>query len=577
MPKNEVVLRVGGAAGDGIASTGESFAKICSRSGLHLLAYNSYQSVIRGGFIYLQLRAGREKIYSHGNKVDFLIALNPLEFQRNIVDVVPGGAVLYNSDKIKPDSDTIPKDVILCPLPVNEILKDIGRNPILQNTVALSSLVQLLNLDVDVMNGVIRDYFGKKKQSVMDINLKVIEAGYDYAKSNLPDFDFDLNPDYNIKRPVLTGNQALGFGSIIAGCKIYCAYPMTPASSILHYLIAQSKKSGMVVKQAEDEISVINMEIGSSFEGVRSMVGTSGGGFALMTEAIGLAGQTETPIVVINSMRGGPSTGLPTKTEQGDLFQAIGASQGDFPKVIIAPSTIEDCYYSIIESFNLADQFQIPVMVLSDLFLSEHMESIVDLDFNSTIERGEIVTSNDSDKLYKRFKYTDNGVSPRAFPGTSNTVFQASSDEHDDYGNIISDVFTDSETRIKIMLKRMRKMKFIEEQLPPVKLEGPVDADLTIVSWGSTYNVVHEAIQILQNNSKSVNHLHIKYLVPLQKGIKEILSKSKDTLIVEANYSGQLSKLISMETGFQINHTLFKYDGEPFYPEQIIDKVEDLI
>ena len=469
MPKNEVILRVGGAAGDGIASTGESFAKICSRSGLHLLAYNSYQSVIRGGFIYLQLRAGREKVYSHGNKVDFLIALNPLEFQRNIVDVVPGGAVLYNSDKIKPDPDKIPKDIILCPLPVNEILKDIGKNPILQNTVALSSLVQLLNLDVDVMNGVIRDYFGKKKQSVMDINLKVIEAGYEYSKSNLPNFDFDLQPDYNIKRPVLTGNQALGFGSILAGCKFYCAYPMTPASSILHYLIAQSKKSGMVVKQAEDEISVINMAIGSSFAGVRSMVGTSGGGFALMTEAIGLAGQTETPIVVINSMRGGPSTGLPTKTEQGDLFQAIGASQGDFPKVIIAPSTIEDCYYSIIESFNLADQFQIPVMVLSDLFLSEHMESIEDLDFNSTIERGEIVTSNDSDKLYKRFKYTDTGVSPRAFPGTSGTVFQASSDEHDDYGNIISDVFTDSETRTKIMLKRMRKMKFIEEQLPPAK------------------------------------------------------------------------------------------------------------
>ena len=566
MSKHEVVIRVGGAAGDGIASTGESFAKICSRSGLHLLAYNSYQSVIRGGFIYLQLRAGRDKILSHGNKVDFLIALNPLEFQRNIVDVVSGGAVLYNSDKIKPDPDKVPNGVILCPLPVNEILNDIGRNPILQNTVALSSLVQLLDLDVDVMNGVIRDYFGKKKQSVMEINLKVIEAGYEYSKSNLPDFDFDLNPDYNIKLPVLTGNQALGFGSILAGCKFYCAYPMTPASSILHYLIAQSKKSGMVVKQAEDEISVINMAIGSSFAGVRSMVGTSGGGFALMTEAIGLAGQTETPIVVINSMRGGPSTGLPTKTEQGDLFQAIGASQGDFPKVIIAPSTIEDCFYSTIEAFNLADQFQIPVIILSDLFLSEHMESIGNLDFNSTIERGEIVTSNDSDKLYRRFQYTDTGVSPRAFPGTSGTVFQASSDEHDDYGNIISDVFTDSETRTKIMLKRMRKMKFIEEQLPSAKLEGPADADLTIVSWGSTYNVVHEAIQILQNNSKSVNHLHIKYLIPLQKEIKEILSNSKDTLIIEANYTGQLSKLISMETGFQINHTLFKMTESLFIP-----------
>ena len=286
MAREEVILRVGGAAGDGIASTGESFAKICSRSGLHLLAYNSYQSVIRGGFIYLQLRAGRNKIFSHGNKVDFLIALNPVEFQRNIVDVGAGGAVLYNSDKIKPDEETIPKDVILCPLPVNEILKDIGKNPILQNTVALSALVQLLGLDLDVMKGVISDYFGKKKQSVMEINLQVCEAGYNYSQSNLPKFDFNLNPDYNLRRPVLTGNQALAFGSVLAGCKFYSAYPMTPASSILHWLTAHSKETGMVVKQAEDEISVINMAIGSSFAGARSMVGTSGGGFALMSEAI---------------------------------------------------------------------------------------------------------------------------------------------------------------------------------------------------------------------------------------------------------------------------------------------------
>ena len=577
MAREEVILRVGGAAGDGIASTGESFAKICSRSGLHLLAYNSYQSVIRGGFIYLQLRAGRNKILSHGNKVDFLIALNPVEFQRNIVDVGAGGAVLYNADKIKPDEETIPKDVILCPLPVNEILKDIGKNPILQNTVALSAVVQLLNLDLDVMKGVISDYFGKKKQSVMEINLQVCEAGYNYSQSNLPKFDFNLNPNYDLRRPVLTGNQALDFGSVLAGCKFYAAYPMTPASSILHWLTAHSKETGMVVKQAEDEISVINMAIGASFAGARSMVGTSGGGFALMSEAIGLAGQTETPLVIINSMRGGPSTGLPTKTEQGDLFQAIGASQGDFPKVIVAPSTVEDCYYSVIEAFNLADQFQIPVIILSDLFLSEHMESIEDLDFNSKINRGDIITSDTSNGDYKRFKYTDNGVSPRAFPGTAGTIFQASSDEHDDYGNIISDVFTDPEIRTKIMLKRMRKMKFIQETLSAPKLEGSDNADLTVVSWGSTYNVVHEAIEILRTKNKNVNHLHIKYLIPLHKEIGEILSRSKNTLVVEVNYSGQLSKLISMETGFQINHTLFKYDGEPFYPEQIIDKVEDLI
>ena len=577
MSKSDVVLRVAGAAGDGIASTGEAFAKICSRSGLHLLAYNSYQSVIRGGFIWLQIRASHEKVLSHGNKVDFLIALNQREFTRNCVDIAPGGAILYNSDKIKPNKDNINGNIILCPLPVGQIIKDIGRNPILQNTVALGALIKLLDLDFDNMANVIRDYFGKKKQTAMEVNLKVSKAGYDYAEKNLPKFDFKLETNLDNKRPVLTGNQALSLGSISAGCRFYAAYPMTPASSILHWLSAHSTQTGMVVKQAEDEIAVINMAIGASFAGARSMVGTSGGGFSLMTEAIGLAGQTETPLVIINSMRGGPSTGLPTKTEQADLFQAIGASQGDFPKVIIAPSTVEDCYYSTIEAFNLADKYQLPVILLSDLFLSEHMESVDQFNFDTTIDRGEIVNDNTSDDAYRRYKFTPTGVSPRAFPGTSGTIFQATSDEHDDFGNIISDVFTDPEIRKQIMDKRMKKMDFVKKDLPISKLYGPDNAKLTIVSWGSTFNVIRESISLLSQENLSINHLHIKYLAPFPSDIQTILESSNSTLIIEGNFIGQLSKLITMETGFKIDHSLFKYDGEPFYTDQINNKVREII
>ena len=577
MTKTDVVLRVAGAAGDGIASTGESFAKICSRSGLHLLAYNSYQSVIRGGFIWLQIRVSHEKVLSHGNKVDFLIALNHREFERNCVDIAPGGAILYNSDKIKPNKDKVNGNIILCPLPVGQIIKDIGRNPILQNTVALGALIKLLDLDFENMANVIRDYFGKKKQIAMEVNLQVSKAGYDYAEKNLPQFDFILETDLDNKRPVLTGNQALSLGAISAGCKFYAAYPMTPASGILHWLSAHSTQTGMVVKQAEDEIAVINMAIGASFAGARSMVGTSGGGFSLMTEAIGLAGQTETPLVIINSMRGGPSTGLPTKTEQADLFQAIGASQGDFPKVVIAPSTVEDCYYSTIEAFNLADKYQLPVILLSDLFLSEHMESVDQFNFDAIVDRGEIVNHKPSDDTYRRYKFTSTGVSPRAFPGTSGTIFQATSDEHDDFGNIISDVFTDPEMRTKIMDKRMKKMAFIKKDLPIPKLYGPDNAKLTLVSWGSTFNIIRESMPLLSQENLSINHLHIKYLAPFQSSIQKILELSNDTLIIEGNFTGQLSKLITMETGFKINHSLFKYDGEPFYTEQITNKVRDIL
>lgn len=576
MTKNSVTVRVAGAAGDGIAATGEAFAKVCSRSGLHVFAYNSYQSVIRGGCVWLQVKAQKEKVYSHGDELDFLIILNGNEVEKHAPDVPENGGIIFNGDKIRVREGLARDGVRSHPLPVRDLSGEYGKNPVIQNTVALGALMRLLDIEFDVLKVVLEETFGKRKQAALEANLAVSKAGYDYATENFESYNFDLQLDYNTRRPILTGNQSIALGAVAAGCRFYAAYPMTPASSILHWLSAHATKLGMVVKQAEDEISVINMAIGASFVGARVMVGTSGGGFALMTEAIGLAGQTETPIVIVSSQRGSPSTGLPTKTEQGDLFQALGASQGDFPKMIMVPSTVEDCYYSSIEAFNIAARYQLPVIILSDLYLSEHMESIDTLRFDLPIDIGEFGTPNG--EKFKRYEFTENGVSPRSIPGVEGTIFQATSDEHDDVGNIISDVFTDEEMRTRIFQKRMKKMEFILKELPPPQLHGPSDADMTLIGWGSTFMVIREAISRLERDGIKVNHLHVKYMMPFQSNdVKKILESCKETICIESNYTGQLSKLIMMETGYSIGHKLLKYDGEPFYTNQIVQKVKEVL
>ena len=576
LSKKEVTLRVGGAAGDGIASTGESFAKICARSGLNVFAYNSYQSVIRGGFIWLQVHAGRQDIHSHGDNLDFLIALNQKELERNHGDIADGGGIIFNSDKIKTDKIEINEKVKLFPIPVNGIISKFGKNPILQNTVALGALVKLVGMEYDILENVITDYFGKKKRSALEVNLSVSKAGYEYAEANFEKMDFDLECDYNKHRHLLTGNQSIALGAIAAGCQFYCAYPMTPASSILNWLDAKAAQTKMVVKQAEDEIAVLNMAIGAGFAGARSMVGTSGGGFSLMTEAVGLAAQTETPVVIINSMRGGPSTGLPTKTEQADLFQAIGASQGDFPKMVVAPSDVEDCFYTVTEAFNIAEKYQIPAIVLSDLLLSEHMETVEELDFDMEHYKEELGKPNGG--RFRRYEFTENGVSQRSIPGVEGTIFQATSDEHNDFGDIISDVFTDEEMRARMQQKRMRKMGYLLKELPEPKLQGDSDADITLVGWGSTAPIIKEAMEVIQNDGIRVNHLHLKSLVPFHSDVvKNILNNAKNVLDIETNYTGQLSKLITMETGFTITNKLLKYDGEPIYSKHIINKIKEVI
>ncbi len=579
--KRDVIVGIGGAAGDGLDKSGDTIAKTCSRLGLYVTAYNSYQSVIRGGHIWLRVRIAEKKVSSHGDHLNVLIALNQDAIERHAREVEPGGAVIYNADKLTCDSTLIGSQVLLVPLPIKELTKSFGRlPPIMQNTVALGALLYLLGLEFEMAATVLADTFKHKGEAVVDQNVRVAQAGYDFAKDNSVPLGYEWNYT-RIKRPFMTGNEAFALGAVAAGCKLYSAYPMTPASSVLHWMAAHGAKCGVVVKQCEDELAVVNIAIGAGHAGVRAMCGTSGGGFALMTEAIGQAGMIEAPVVIIEVQRGGPSTGIPTKTEQADLNQVFGASQGDYPRVIIAPTDTTDCYYSAVEAHNLAEKYQLPVTIISDLLLSEHPETIEAgaLRNDVPIERGEIVSDWSQEKgQFKRYAFTRSGVSPRALPGTEGAMYVAATDDHDEEGVVISDVFTNPPVRRKIQEKRMRKLDKVLQELTPPKLEGPPDAEVTLIGWGSTKGVIGEAIALLAEQGIRANHLQIKYLYPFHASeVSEILRGTKRTVCVECNYTGQFARHLRAETGFGVNDLILKYDGEPFEPHHIIEQLRAIL
>src|SRR5215831_6987853 len=579
----EFTIGIGGAAGDGLDKSGDTLAKGVSRVGLYVCAYNSYQSIIRGGHIWLRVRIGERKVYSHGDHLNLLIALNQDAVERHAGEVEAGGAVLYNSDRFNCEPSLLRDGVVGLPLPVNEITKPFGKLlPIMQNTVALGATIFLAQFDFESTAGVLADTFRHKGQAVIDQNVGILKAGYDYAREHFVPLVREPWTFSHIRRPFATGNELFALGAVTGGCKFYSAYPMTPASSILHWMANHGEKCGVLVKQCEDELAVVNMAIGAGHAGVRAMCGTSGGGFALMSEAIGMAGMIEAPVVVIEVQRGGPSTGIPTKTEQADLNQVYGASQGDYPRVIIAPTDTTDCYYTAVEAHNLAEKYQLPVTIISDLLVSEHPETIEQdaLRHDVVIERGEMISewAEAENGQFKRYAFTKSGVSPRALPGTAGGMYVAATDDHDEEGVVISDVFTTPPVRCKIQEKRMRKMEAVLAELPPPRLEGPADADVTLVGWGSTRGVIHEALAMLAEQGVRANHLQIKYLHPFHsKEVGEILSSCKRTICVECNYTGQFARHLRAETGFSVSELILKYDGEPFEPHHVVEQVQAIL
>jgi 2-oxoglutarate ferredoxin oxidoreductase subunit alpha len=577
----EVTLGIGGAAGDGLDKTGDTFAKTASRLGLYLYAYNSYQSIIRGGHIWLRVRVAEEKVYSHGDHLNLLIALNQDTLERHAREVEPGGAVLFNSDKLTCDSSLFDGQIMPVPMPVRELLRPLGKTlPVMQNTVSLGAAIFLLGLEFDMMAKVLADTFRHKGPEVVNQNVQVARAGFDYAQEKFVPLGYEWHFS-RIRRPFVTGNEVMALGAVNAGCKFYSAYPMTPASTILHWMVAHADQCGIVVKQCEDEIAVANMAVGAGLAGARAMCATSGGGFALMTEAIGQAGMIEAPVVFISVQRGGPSTGIPTKTEQADLNQALGASQGDFPRIIMAPADVTEAYYTAAEALNLADKYQLPVIILSDLLLSEHPETIERdaLNPDLPIDRGQLVTEWPEDNgTYKRYAFTESGVSPRALPGTKNAIYVAPTDDHDEEGILISDEYTSPPVRRKVQEKRMKKVDLALRELPAPQLEGPEDAEVTLVGWGSCRGVIREAAVILRSEGIAANQLHFKYLLPFHaKEALEILNRCKKTVGVEVNYTGQFARHLRSETGYSLHDLILKYDGEPFEPAFIVERIKQIL
>ena len=581
MSKIDLAIGIGGAAGQGIATPGDILARIFVRRGLHLNAYNAYQSIIRGGHIFLTLRTSDRPVCSHGDKLDVLMPLNQDTMDRHLRLMRTGSAVLYNSDKIKPGAAAT--GVQLCPFSVKALAPNI-RGDLVQNTIALAAVLRLIGVEFKILEEILTLQFSRKGEAVVAENLGVARGGYEYADAHFKPFAFAL-PDTGKRLAFFEGNQALAMGGAAAGVRFYCAYPMSPSSGVLHWMARHARQLGIMVRQVEDEIGVINMAIGAAHAGCRAMCATSGGGFALMSEALGSAAMMEIPVVCIDVQRAGPATGVPTKTEQGDLWQVMGAGQGDYPRLIIAPTNIPDCFKAVPQLFNLVDKFQCPGIILSDLLLSEGRSSIdpTELDFNVPIDRGEVIGLDGKTPPvnggYQRYKITENDISPRALPGTPGYVHVVSTDEHDEDGVLISDEFTNPHKRQAMHEKRMRKMEGILALLEPPKLFGPEEAEVTLLGWGSTEGVIREAIEKLAGEEGIIaNNLQIRWLVPLHAGaITSIFSKSKKVVIVENNYSGQFARYLRSETSIVAHGHIRKYDGEPFMPHHIVDGVKKIL
>jgi 2-oxoglutarate ferredoxin oxidoreductase subunit alpha len=576
----DLAIGIGGAAGQGIATPGDILARIFVRRGLHVNAYNAYQSIIRGGHIFLTLRTSDLPVLSQGDKIDVLMPLNQDTMNRHLRLMRAGSAVLFNSDTIKPG--VVLDGVQLCPFSVKALAPTV-RGDLVQNTIALAAILRLIEVDFKILEEILAIQFRRRGAAAVAENVGVARAGYDYAATHFTAFPFSL-PDMGKRLAFFEGNQALAMGGAAAGVRFYCAYPMSPASGVLHWMSRHARQLGIMVRQVEDEIGVINMAIGAAHTGCRAMCATSGGGFALMTEALGAAAMMEIPVVCINVQRAGPATGVPTKTEQGDLWQVLGAGQGDYPRIIVAPTNIGDCFKLVPKLFNLVDKFQCPGIILSDLLLSEGRSSIdsAELDFNVPIDRGELIGLNGHGAAvngdFKRYLITESGISPRAVPGTPGYLHVVATDEHDEAGVLISDEFTDPHKRQAIHEKRMRKMDGVLPLLPPPELHGAADAQVTLLGWGSTEGVIREAIEQLADAGIVANNLQVRWLVPLHAdAILSILSKCQKVVVVENNYSGQFARYLRSETGFAADGHIRKYDGEPFMPHHIVNGINAIL
>jgi 2-oxoglutarate ferredoxin oxidoreductase subunit alpha len=578
MARNDMTFRIGGEAGQGVESGGAGFAQALARGGLHIFGMQDYMSRVRGGHNFFQIRVSEQPLYTHADEVHLLMALVPETIERYAGEVVRGGGILYD-EGFSIDRDAIKaRGVRPMPLPLFQIAEEAG-GEIMANTAAFGAASAVAGYGLDHIQGVIRDNFATKGQRIVDANLNVAEQAHDLAQQRYAEgFPFKVEPVEAPQRMLLNGNQAFCMGALLGGCRFAAAYPMTPASSIIEWWAGHSAEYALIAKHAEDEIAAILMAIGANHAGVRGMTATSGGGFSLMVEGLGLAGITETPVVVVVSQRPGPATGMPTRTEQGDLLFALRASQGEFPRVVLAPSTIEECFHAGWRAFNLAEGIQSPVIVLVDNYLSNSVRSIERAELHMdevVVDRGALLSTEELDALtgeYKRYAVTESGISPRAVPGHRNAVFMACSDEHDEYGHFADE---DADNRIQMVDKRMRKLGWAGSQMGGPTRYGAEEPELTLIGWGSSYGPMREAVDRLNESGRKAAMACFVDLFPFPgEAAQEALRSAGRLVSVENNATGQFATLLRASTGIEVDQAIHRYDGRPFSPQYILDRIE---
>lgn len=564
----EMNFMIGGEAGQGVQSVGFLLSKAFARGGFQIFADQDYESRIRGGHSFFRVRVRDKPVYAIIEAVDILLALNKETIDLHLKELTPAGIAIYDGDKTK----LTVTDRKLFSVPLEKLAEEAG-GKIMSNTVALGAALGLVKYDFEVLAKLLREHFGKKGE-IAEANVKAARAGYDFAQRQFKGkFPRRFSPIADGKRLLLNGTDAVSLGALAAGCKFVAAYPMTPASPIMEYMAGKSQDFGVVMVHAEDEIAAINMAIGAGYAGVRAMTATSGSGFCLMVEGLGLAGITETPIVIIEGQRPGPAVGLPTRTEQGDLEFILYAHHGDsFPRAVLAPATIEDCFWQTAKAFNLAEKYQTPAFVIIDHHLATGYNTIEIPDISQiTIERGEIFTDAMGDPAqYKRHAVTRSGISPRALPGLGKALVITDADEHDDEGHLTES----AEHRTRQVSKRLRKTDGMRKEITPPRRYGLKKAATTLIGWGSTFGALSETVDILRKDKVDINliHFHEIWPFPVEAAVKA-LSGAEKIYDVESNATGQLAHILRAETGRNVDGKILRFDGRPITPAFIIERL----
>ena len=564
-------IMVGGEAGQGVQSVGIILAKALARQGLNVFADQDYESRVRGGHNFFRVRVSDNRVLAISEKLDVLVALNKETIELHREELKTNGVIIFDEE----DTESRATEDKYFGVPLKRLAEEKAKNKLMTNTVAVGAVIGLTGYDFDCLSAVLEREFARHGEKITRDNVVAAKAGFDFAREHggrkLRQRIRPTSKDH--RKILLNGNEALALGAMVAGCKLIAGYPMTPASSIMEYMADKGREHGVVAVHVEDEIAAMNMAVGAGYTGVRAMVATSGGGFSLMVEGLALAGMTETPVVVVLGQRPGPATGLPTRTEQGELWFALHAGHGEFPRAVLALANTEEAFHCTVESFNLAEKYQTPVIVLTDHHLATSYTTIDRFDLSRVeISRGELLSDEAANSMpdYRRHLVTDSGISPRAFPGQGKVLVVTDSDEHDEAGHMIED----TATRNQQHLKRLRKNNGLKGDIINPKFHQEPGAELTLIGWGSTCGAISEAADLLKKEGAAVNTLNLTQIWPFPtEFISSVLRKSSRSAVIESNATAQLAGLIKRETGLEVDYAILKFDGRPFSPGEIIGRL----